>query len=178
MYIITSDDKLINFDHFQHIEIRESEISDEEDNKMTVFWLVAIGKEENDECQIIAYHAYHSASASLYNLYKTIAEGNLVWDSRISVDPNDRTEVTLHLGNCLQDLETMHSVSLHGAKLSGTPLQVGIIFETINNLPGSPDVASDEDLELWKICKKALKYVRECPPNPDGSGYYVDPNKM
>lgn len=182
MYIITESREIINLDHFQGVKIREGEIYegatiDIEDSQKTAFCLFAIGKGDIDDYPIISYDAYNSASQSLHNLYKALGRGDLVWDAITSVDPHDRKEITLHLGDCLQDMETMHSVSLYGAKLVGTPLQVGMIFAVLSELPGTPDVASGEDLELLKICQKVLKYARECPSNPDGSGYYIDPNK-
>ena len=176
MYIMTESRGIINLDHFQGAEVRESKI-EIEDSQRSIFCLFAIGKDNISDVPIICYNAHHSASASLYNLYSAIERGDLVWDARVSVNPHERKEITMHLGDCIQDMETMQSVSLRGAKLVGTPLQVGMIFESIKDLPGSPDVASGEDLELFKICQKVLKYVRECPPNPDGSGYYIDPNK-
>ena len=177
MYIMTESRGIINLDHFQGIEIREHQTTKTGDSQETIFCLLAIGKEGTNDCPVICYNAHQTASASLYNLYSAIEKGELVWNARFSVDPNERKEITLRLGDCIQDMETMQSVSLRGAKLVGTPLQVGMIFESIKNLSGSPDVASGEDLELLKICEKVLEYARGCPPNPDGSGYYIDPNK-
>ena len=177
MHIMTESRGIINLDHFQGIEIREGQIPETGDRQETIFCLFAIGKEGTNDCPIICYNAYHTASASLYDLYSAIGKGELVWDASLSVDPHERKEIILHLGDCIQDMETMQSVSLRGARLVGTPLQVGMIFESIKELPESPDVASGEDLELLKICRKVLEYARGCPPNPDGSGYYIDPNK-
>ena len=69
----------------------------------------------------------------------------------------------------------MGSVRLGGVRLSGTPLQIALIFETLNDLPGQPDVASYDDLNILRDCEVALKNVRGSHPNPDGSGEYIDP---
>lgn len=180
MYIMTESRAIINLDHFQGVEIREGQIHEDTtigESQETAYGLFAIGKADSDDCPIICYDAYNSASQSLYNLYKTLERGDPVWDATTSVDPNERKEITLRLGDSIQDMKTMQSVSLRGAKLVGTPLQVGMIFESIKDLPGSPDLASGEDLELWQVCQNVLGYARECPPNPDGSGYYIDPNR-
>ena len=87
-----------------------------------------------------------------------------------------KKEVTLHLVDFLQDQEGWGNVRLEGVKLTGTPLQVAMIFNILNDLPGQPDVATYDDLENLKKGEKVLKEVRDSPPNPDGSFDYIDPD--
>ena len=70
-------------------------------------------------------------------------------------------EVTLILSGRLKDPETGKSVILSGAKLTGTPLQVGMIFEHLMSLPGAPDlIGVATNIEVYRESKLALKRVR------------------
>ena len=89
-----------------------------------------------------------------------------------------KKEVTLYLSACIQDPKGKGNVRLEGVKLSGTPLQVGMIFEILNGLPGQPDIFNGEGLKILHQCEDALKKAREAPLNSDGSFDYIDPNKV
>lgn len=70
-------------------------------------------------------------------------------------------EVTLILSGRLTDPETGKSVILGGAKLTGTPLQVGMIFEHLMSLPGAPDlIGVTANIEVYRESKLTLKRVR------------------
>ena len=71
-------------------------------------------------------------------------------------------EITYALMGRIQDPETGNCVTLTGVKLTGTPLQVGMIFESLRNLPGGPDIAviNESDMEIYKMGKDALEKVR------------------
>ncbi len=70
-------------------------------------------------------------------------------------------EVTLILSGRLKDPETGKSVILGGSKLTGTPLQVGMIFEHLMSLPGAPDlIGVATNIEIYRESKLALKRVR------------------
>ena len=85
-------------------------------------------------------------------------------------------EVTLILSGRLRDPETGKSVILGGAKLTGTPLQVGIIFEHLMSLPGAPDlIGVATNIEVYRESKLALKRVR-CLEN-NGTEDYQDSDK-
>lgn len=85
-------------------------------------------------------------------------------------------EVTLILSGRLTDPETGKSVMLNGTKLTGTPLQVGIIFEHLMSLPGAPDlIGVSTNIEIYREGKLALKRVR-CIQN-NSTGDYTDPDK-
>ena len=49
-------------------------------------------------------------------------------------------------------------------------------WREINDLPGQPDVATYNDLEILKKGEKVLEGVRNSPLTPDGSGDYIDPD--
>ena len=85
-------------------------------------------------------------------------------------------EVTLILSGRLTDPETGKSVMLNGTKLTGTPLQVGIIFEHLMSLPGAPDlIGVATNIEVYRESKLALKRVRCTQIKPTGD--YTDPDK-
>ncbi len=89
-----------------------------------------------------------------------------------------KKEVILHLRDCLQDPKGKGNVRLEGVKIIGTPLQVGMIFEILNNLPGEPDIFNGVGLNVLHECKDALEKARKSPLNPDGSFDYIDPNNV
>ena len=61
---------------------------------------------------------------------------------------------------------------LNGTKLTGTPLQIGIIFEHLMSLPGAPDlIGVATNIEVYREGKLALKRVRCIQSN------YTDPDK-
>ena len=85
-------------------------------------------------------------------------------------------EVTLILSGRLTDPETGKSVMLNGTKLTGTPLQVGMIFEHLMSLPGAPDlIGVARNIEVYRESKLALKRVRCTQIKPTGD--YTDPDK-
>ena len=85
-------------------------------------------------------------------------------------------EVTLILSGRLTDPETGKSVMLNGTKLTGTPLQVGMIFEHLMSLPGAPDlIGVTRNIEVYRESKLALKRVRCTQIKPTGD--YTDPDK-
>ena len=85
-------------------------------------------------------------------------------------------EVTLILSGRLKDPETGKSVRLGGAKLTGTPLQVGMIFEHLMSLPGAPDlVGVATNIEVYRESKLALKRTRCLQGNCTGD--YTDSDR-
>ena len=80
-------------------------------------------------------------------------------------------EITYVLAGRIQDPETNQSVVLTGVKLTGTPLQVGMIFECLSKFPGSPDVSVINEIheKIYKMGKDALENARS-------SGDYEDPD--
>ena len=85
-------------------------------------------------------------------------------------------EVTLILSGRLRDPETGKTVMLGGTKLTGTPLQVGIIFEHLMALPGAPDlIGVATNIEVYRESKLALKRVRRIQDNRTET--YKDPDK-
>lgn len=85
-------------------------------------------------------------------------------------------EVTLILSGRLKDPETGKSVMLNGTKLTGTPLQVGMIFEHLMSLPGALDlIGIAANIEVYREGKLALKQIRCLQSNCTGD--YTDPDK-
>ena len=80
-------------------------------------------------------------------------------------------EITYELAGRIQDPETGKSVVLTGVKLTGTPLQVGMIFESLRDLPGGPDVSvlNERHEKIYNMGKDALENARS-------SGDYEDPD--
>ena len=71
-------------------------------------------------------------------------------------------EVTLHLSNRLQDPESGKSAVLTGVKLTGNPVQVGLIFECLRKFKGSPDIPSiPRHIKILEECQEALKRARQ-----------------
>ena len=68
-------------------------------------------------------------------------------------------EITYALMGRIQDPETGNSVSLTGVKLTGTPLQVGMIFESLKDLPGGPDISviNESDMKVYKMGEDTFK---------------------
>ncbi len=85
-------------------------------------------------------------------------------------------EITYALMGRIQDEETGNSVVLTGVKLTGTPLQVGMIFESLRDLPGRPDVSvnTKTDQKIYNIGKDALEQARA--EHSDFYGDYEDPD--
>ena len=87
-------------------------------------------------------------------------------------------EVTLILSGRLRDPETGKTVMLGGTKLTGTPLQVGMIFEHLMSLPGAPDlIGVATNIEVYRESKLALKRVRCVQSNCTENYNYKDPDK-
>ena len=86
-------------------------------------------------------------------------------------------EITYALAGRIQDEETGNSVILAGVKLTGTPLQVGMIFDALKNLPGRPDVSvsNETDEKIYNMGKDALEQARS--EHSDFSGDYEDPDR-
>ena len=86
-------------------------------------------------------------------------------------------EVTWVLAGRLQDQETGNAVILTGTKITGTPLQVALIFESLNEL-GGPDVSvnTESDKKIYELGQETLKEVR-ANQNEGGGGDYEDPDK-
>ena len=80
--------------------------------------------------------------------------------------------VTWKLMKYIEDPETGSRVSLDGVTLTGTPLQVAVLFECLSNSQGKVDL-SMPDRDIWNIGKDALKNARdskewvECYEDPD-----------
>ena len=85
-------------------------------------------------------------------------------------------EITYALTGRIQDEETGNSVVLTGVKLTGTPLQVGMIFDALKGLPGGPDVSvmTKTDEKIFNMGKDALEQARA--EHSDFSGDYEDPD--
>ncbi len=85
-------------------------------------------------------------------------------------------EITYVLSGRLQDPETMNCVILHGVKLTGTPLQVGMIFDALRDLPGRPDVSvrTESNEKIFNMGKTALERARSEQRNAPGD--YEDPD--
>ena len=85
-------------------------------------------------------------------------------------------EITYALAGRIQDEETGNSVVLNGVKLTGTPLQIGMIFDALKDLPGSPDVSvmTKTDEKIYKMGEDALERARS--EHSDFSGDYEDPD--
>ena len=85
-------------------------------------------------------------------------------------------EITYAISGRLQDEETGNSVVLNGVKLTGTPLQVGMIFDALAKLPGSPDVSviNKTHKKIFNMGKDALEQARS--EHCDFSGDYEDPD--
>lgn len=178
MYIITESLEIINTDAYHRFGIREVERTGINDETVKVFEVAAFGKDNIEDCPIICFNKHFDAIESINNLYDALQNNDRAWRATNSIRHAKRKEVTLHLADCIQDEKTGNSVVLHGAKLSGTLLQVGMIFDVIKDIPGTPDVIGvEENVEVYKACQEALKYARECPDNPDGSFEYIDPNR-
>lgn len=172
MWVMTESHGIINLDEFCNVTIQEQVPGDIDSHS-----IIAIGNSGVEDCPIAEGYHREIAKFIVEDLYNAIANEDIVWDARKVLNPTTRDEVALCLSSCIQDQETMQSVSLIGAKLVGTPLQVGMIFESIKDLWGQPDIASSkQNVEILRHCQSKLKYARECPPNPDGSGYYIDGN--
>ena len=85
-------------------------------------------------------------------------------------------EITYALTGRIQDPETGNCVVLTGVKLTGTPLQVGMIFESLKDLPGGPDVSviNESHMKIYNMGKDALENVRS--EQSTSSGDYEDPD--
>ncbi len=86
-------------------------------------------------------------------------------------------EITYVLSGRIQDEETGNCVMLEGVKLTGTPLQVGMIFDVLKDLPGSPDVSvrNKSNQKIFNMGKDALAQARL--EGFDSSGDYEDPDR-
>ena len=86
-------------------------------------------------------------------------------------------EITYELAGRIQDEETGNSVVLSGVKLTGTPLQVGMIFDALSKFPGSPDVLvnTKADDKILDMGKDALEQARST--HSDWEGDYEDPDR-
>ena len=71
--------------------------------------------------------------------------------------------VTWKLMQYIEDPETGSNVSLESVTVTGTPLQVAVIFECLYNSPGKVDVSVlDQDAQdIWNMGKEALKNARD-----------------
>jgi len=85
-------------------------------------------------------------------------------------------EITYVLSGRIQDPETGNTVILHGTTLTGTPLQVGMIFDALKDLPGSPDVSvrTESNDKIYNMGKEALEQARS--EQGDVGGDYEDPD--
>ena len=86
-------------------------------------------------------------------------------------------EITYALRGRIQDPKTGNSVTLSGVKLTGTPLQVGMIFESLKDLPGGPDVSvmNETDVKIFNMGKDALAQARS--EQSKYVGDYEDPDR-
>lgn len=85
-------------------------------------------------------------------------------------------EITYVLAGRIQDEETGNCVVLSDVKVTGIPLQVGMIFDALKNLPGSPDVSVsyEADAKIFDMGKDALEQARS--DHSDFVGDYEDPD--
>lgn len=77
---------------------------------------------------------------------------------------NKMKKVSLTLYKHIYDPETeggLARLSMAGVELSGTPAQVGLIFECLNRFGGRLDVMNEEYLAILEQCEDALKKARE-----------------
>ena len=86
-------------------------------------------------------------------------------------------EITYVLAGRIQDEETGNSVILSGVEVTGTPLQVGMIFDALRGLPGRPDVSVsyEADAKIFDMGKDALEQARST--HSDYGGDYEDPDR-
>ena len=85
-------------------------------------------------------------------------------------------EITYVLAGRIQDEKTGNSVDLSNVKLTGTPLQVGMIYDALRGLPGGPDVSVsyEADAKIFNMGKDALEQARST--HSDYGGDYEDPD--
>ena len=72
--------------------------------------------------------------------------------------------VSLELFKHIYDPETeggLARLGMTNVVLSGTPAQVGLIFECLNRFGGRLDVINEENLKILEQCEDALKQARE-----------------
>ena len=86
-------------------------------------------------------------------------------------------EITYTLAGRIEDPKTGNCVTLTGVKLTGTPLQIGMIFESLRDLPGHPDVSviTETDEKIYNMGKDALEQARS--EQSQYSGDYEDPDR-
>ena len=86
-------------------------------------------------------------------------------------------EITYALMGRIQDPKTGNSVRLSGVKLIGTPLQIGMIFDSLKDLPGGPDVSvsNETDQKIYNMGKDALEQARS--EQSEFFSDYEDPDK-
>lgn len=73
-------------------------------------------------------------------------------------------KVSLTLYKHVWDPETeggLARLNMTGVVLSGTPAQVGLIFECLNRFGGRLDIMNEEDFKILEQCKGSLKKARE-----------------
>jgi hypothetical protein len=83
--------------------------------------------------------------------------------------------VTWKLMKRIEDPETKSSVSLEGVTITGTPLQVAVLFECLFNLPGKVDLfVPDQDaMDIKNMGVEALKNARD---SKEWVEWYEDPD--
>ena len=83
--------------------------------------------------------------------------------------------VTWKLMKYIEDPETGSCVSLDGVTITGTPLQVAVLFECLYNSPGKADLSLPDQnaLDIWDIGKDALKNARD---SKEWVEWYEDPD--
>lgn len=85
-------------------------------------------------------------------------------------------EITYVLAGRIQDEKTGNYVDLWNVKVTGTPLQVGMIFDALKGLPGKLDVSvmTKADANIFDMGKDALEQARSQYSDSD---YYDDPDR-
>ena len=83
--------------------------------------------------------------------------------------------VTWRLMKYIEDPKTGSSVSLDSVTVTGTPLQVAVLFECLRNSPGKVDLSVPDQnaQDIWKMGEDALKNART---SKEWVEWYEDPD--
>ena len=83
--------------------------------------------------------------------------------------------VTWRLMKHIEDPETESNVSLRGVTITGTPLQVAVLFECLRNSQGKVDlfVPDQNAQDIWNIGEDALRNARD---SKEWVEWYEDPD--
>ena len=156
--IIAEAEGLINFKSFQHAHI------DESDGKYEILMSGIIDGANKDGAKIkicvITLDNKEDAEKALRSLRAGIRKGE--WDAKeykkSLVDPLKK--VKLYLSDKLGDPETDKTLQMWGVELTGTSVQIGLIWECLRRF-GEIDVTHPSELKILKKCEADLKKARE-----------------